>query len=171
MFIGARYALENNLKNVAFVRTRIENIESLFGNFEISEIWLTFPDPQMNKERKRLTSTGFLYRYRNLLKPDGIIHLKTDSEFLFSYTCALVHLNHFKIMAMADDLYHPEHTTRLSYEVLKLQTYYEKQWTQRGIPIKYLSFRLNDNEYFSEPDERFEKDSYRSFGRGATITK
>lgn len=171
MFTGAKYALGKKMKNVAFVRTRIENIGILFGNREISEIWLTFPDPQMKKERKRLTSTWFLYHYKNLLKPEGIIHLKTDSRFLFSYTCALVHLNKFKIMAMADDINHPEQAAGLSDEVLKLQTYYEKQWTERGIPVKYLSFMLNDNESLSEPAGEFEKDSYRSFGRGAAITK
>ena len=96
MYNGAKQALEKGLKNVAFLRTNIEIINRFFGENEVAEIWLTFPDPQMKKTRKRLTSTFFLENYRQFLKPDGIIHLKTDSNFQFTYTSELVHLNEFE---------------------------------------------------------------------------
>jgi tRNA (guanine-N7-)-methyltransferase len=171
MFTGARYALEKKLTNVAFVRTRIENIDLIFGRNEISEIWLTFPDPQMKKERKRLTSTWFISRFKKILIPNGIVHLKTDSRFLFSYTYALAHLNNFNILAFSNDLHHSELLNGAEEDSLKITTYYEKQWIERGIPIKYLSFMLNENEVLSEPEGEFEKDSYRSFGRMAVERK
>jgi tRNA (guanine-N7-)-methyltransferase len=171
MFTGAKYALEKKLKNVAFVRTKIENIEFVFGKSEINEIWLTFPDPQMKKERKRLTSTWFLYRYKNILAPGGIIHLKTDSLFLFSYTYALAKLNNFRIPAFTNDLYHSEMLDIENNDPLKIRTYYEKQWIERGIPTKYISFIMNENESLTEPEEEFEKERYRSFGRGGDQIK
>ena len=162
MHVGAKKALEKNLKNVAFLRTNIEIINQFFGEEEVAEIWLTFPDPQMKKTRKRLTSTSFLNLYKQFLKKDGIVHLKTDSNFQYTYTSALVHLNEFEIMAETDNLYESE----ILNETLQIKTFYEKQWLSRGITIKYIAFKLIDRE-FTEPDIKIEPDEYRSFGRSA----
>jgi len=162
MYIGAKQALDKNLKNVAFLRTNIEIINQFFGDDEVAEIWLTFPDPQMKKTRKRLTSTSFLNLYKQFLKTDGIVHLKTDSNFQFTYTSELVHLNEFEILAETDNLYESE----ILNEILQIKTFYEKQWLSRGITIKYIAFKLSDNN-FTEPDIEIEHDEYRSFGRSA----
>jgi tRNA (guanine-N7-)-methyltransferase len=160
---GAKTALEKGLKNVGFLRTHIEIIGQFFGTEEVDEIWLTFPDPQMKKSRKRLTSTIFLKKYQTILKKNGIIHLKTDSNFQYSYTSALVHLNGFEVINETDNLYE----SKILNDTLHIKTFYEKQWLSRGIPIKYLAFRLNTIEW-REPEIEFEKDDYRSFGRSAT---
>jgi len=159
---GAKTAQQKGLKNVAFLRTNIEIISQFFGENEIAEIWLTFPDPQMKKARKRLTSTTFLNKYKTFLKKNGIVHLKTDSNFQYIYTRELVNLNGFEILAETDNLYESE----LLNETLQIKTFYEKQWLARGITIKYIAFRLNGNE-FAEPETDIEKDEYRSFGRSA----
>jgi tRNA (guanine-N7-)-methyltransferase len=162
LYTGAKQALSKNLKNVAFLRTNIEIINRFFGEEEVAEIWLTFPDPQMKKTRKRLSSTFFLNLYKQFLKNDGIIHLKTDSNFQFNYTSALVHLNQFEIIAETNNLYESE----IINEILQIKTFYEKQWLSRGITIKYMAFKLNERE-FIEPDIEIEHDEYRSFGRSA----
>ena len=159
---GAKLALERNQKNVAFIRTNIELITQFFAPEEVSEIWLTFPDPQMQKTRKRLTSTTFIEKYRHFLKPDGIIHLKTDSNFQYSYTRTMALLNNFEIVADTDDVYDWEHLN----DTLQIRTFYEKQWLDRGIRIKYISFKLHQGE-LKEPNIEIEKDEYRSFGRSA----
>lgn len=159
---GAKQAANKNLKNVGFLRTNIEIINQFFDENEISEIWLTFPDPQMKKTRKRLISTTFLNQYKQFLKPDGIIHLKTDSNFQYRYTLAMVNLNQFQILAKTDNLYSSE----LLNDTLEIKTFYEKQWLDRGITIKYLAFKLDKKE-FIEPNIEIEKDEYRSFGRSA----
>ena len=102
---GAKYATEHSLRNVAFLRTRIEFIESLFAPEEVSEIWITFADPQIGREKKRLTSPLFLSRYRNFLKKGGIVHLKTDSRYLHEYTRAIAEQNGLEILACTSDLY------------------------------------------------------------------
>ena len=162
MYVGAKQALGKNLKNVAFLRTNIEIINHFFGKEEITEIWLTFPDPQMKKTRKRLTSTFFLNLYKQFLKKDGVVHLKTDSNFQYTYTIALVHLNGFEILAETNNLYESE----VLNETLQIKTFYEKQWLSRGITIKYIAFKLSNTE-FTEPGIDIEKDEYRSFGRSA----
>ena len=159
---GAKLALQRNLKNVAFLRTNIEIIPQFFRQDEVDEIWLTFPDPQMKKTRKRLTSTTFLNKYRNFLKPGGIVHLKTDSNFQYNYTRAMVLLNKFEIIADTDNLYEWAHLT----DILQVKTFYEKQWLDRGITIKYIAFKLHDGD-LHEPNIEIEKDEYRSFGRSA----
>jgi tRNA (guanine-N7-)-methyltransferase len=161
MFTGARQAIRSGLKNVAFVRTKIENADLLFGPGEIVEIWLTFPDPQMKNTRKRLTSSWFINRYQMFLVKEGIIHLKTDSAFQYNYTLALALLNHFKILGNTPDLYHSAWLN----DILSIPTYYEKQWLERGMIIKYLAFIPGENPILEEPEEDFEKDDYRSFGR------
>ena len=162
MWKGAKTAREKKLENVAFLRTNIEIIDRFFGKDEVDEIWLTFPDPQMKKTRKRLTSTRFLNKYRTFLKREGTIHLKTDSLFQYTYSCALARHNHFDILGQTGDLYQ----SALLNEPLEIKTFYEKQWLNRGFSIKYLAFRLNDTT-LEEPPVKPEKDPYRSFGRSA----
>jgi tRNA (guanine-N7-)-methyltransferase len=159
---GAKIAKEKGLTNVGFLRTNIELITQFFGKNEISEVWLTFPDPQMRKPRKRLTSTTFLNKYRHFLKKDGIINLKTDSNFQFTYTSEMAKLNNFAILAQTDDVYNWEGLT----DILKIKTFYEKQWLDRGIASKYLAFKLHEGTYI-EPNIEIEHDEYRSFGRSA----
>lgn len=163
MWNGATKAKILGLKNVGFLRTNIENIGMFFGEGEIAEIWLTFPDPQMKKTRKRLTATNFMESYRKVLVPNGIVHLKSDSNFMYLYTEAMVAENKFEVVHQTEDLYHSD----LLDEVLSIQTFYEKQWLDRGISIKYLSFRLSHQEPLHEPEVEIEKDPYRSFGRSA----
>ena len=150
---GAKYAQENNLGNVLFIRTRIEFITSLFAEGEISEIWITFPDPQLKRERKRLTGTMFLERYQNFLKPDGIINLKTDSKYLHNYTLALAQQNNLTIHDANNDIY----GTGRADEILSIKTFYEAHYIKRGLQITYLSFNLDNKEPFKEPhwDEEY----------------
>lgn len=160
---GAKSVLDQGLKNVAFIRTNIEIVDLFFGENEVIEIWLTFPDPQMKKTRKRLTATNFIARYRKFLSKDGLIHLKTDSNFQFQYTCAMVAENNFEVISRIDDIYNSGNLN----DILQIKTFYEKQWLSRGISIKYISFLLNLNSPLIEPDIEIEKDTYRSFGRSA----
>jgi tRNA (guanine-N7-)-methyltransferase len=108
MWSGATEAIRQNLKNVAFVRTHIELIHHFFAEKEVSEIWITFPDPQMNKTNKRLTSTRFMKQYGRLLNEKGIVHLKTDSNFLYAYTKEMIRTNQLDVYFETDDLYHSE---------------------------------------------------------------
>ena len=103
MWTGATESLQAGMKNVAFLRTNIEIIERFFAEGEVSEIWLTFSDPQMKKATKRLTSTYFMERYRKFLKPNGIIHLKTDSNFMFTYTKYMIETNGLPVEFMTED--------------------------------------------------------------------
>ena len=163
MWKGATQAKDQGLKNVGFLRTNIENIRMFFAENEVAEIWLTFPDPQMKKTRKRLTATNFISNYRQIMVPNGVIHLKSDSNFMYRYTEAMVAENQFEVIRQTDDLYHSE----ILDEVLSIQTFYEKQWLDRGLTIKYLAFRLSHQEPLREPQVEIEKDPYRSFGRSA----
>lgn len=160
---GATDSLELGLKNVAFLRTKIEFILSFFAENEVSEIWLTFPDPQMKKVNKRLTSTRFMDMYRRFLTPDGVVHLKTDSNFMFTYTEEMVKSNNLNVEVNTRDLYHSD----IVSSILSIQTYYESQFMSKGIPIKYIRFKLNNNSTWIEPDVEIEPDPYRSFGRNA----
>ena len=161
MWTGATELLALELNNVAFIRTSIEFIDSLFDREEVSEIWITFPDPQMKKVTKRLTSTFFLKKYSNILKKDGVIHLKTDSNFLFTYTKYLVEENKLPLAYITDDLYQSDWAD----EVRSIKTYYEQQWINRGLTIKYIKFKLGTSKSFVEPDVEIELDSYRSYNR------
>ncbi len=161
MWSGATEALREGLPNVAFLRTNIEIIDRFFGEGEVSEIWLTFSDPQMKKATKRLTSTYFMNRYRRFLIPDGLIHLKTDSNFMFTYTKYMVEKNRFPVEFQTEDLYH----SGLVDKILGIQTYYEQQWLDRGLTIKYMKFRLPKEGDWEEPDIEIELDDYRSYNR------
>lgn len=161
MWHGAKEALESGMGNVAFLRTHIEFIERFFAPDEVSEIWLTFSDPQMKKATKRLTSTYFLERYRHFVKDNGLIHLKTDSNFLFTYTRELVTANSLPAEYIADDLYEQVKDD----PILSIQTYYEQQWLQRGLTIKYLRFHLPHDGTLTEPEIDIPLDDYRSYNR------
>ena len=158
---GAKESFEKGMKNVAFLRTNIEMIYHLFAENEVSEIWLTFPDPQMKKVTKRLTATNFMKSYQQFVKPNGFIHLKTDSNFMFSYTCEMVKANNYPILFSSNDLY----ASDLQDPILGIKTYYEQQWLERNLSIKYIQFMLEKRVEFIEPDVEIEYDAYRSFGR------
>ena len=171
MWTGATQALSEGLKNVAFLRTNIEIIDRFFAEDEVSEIWLTFSDPQMKNPRKRLTSTWFLNRYRHFLADGGFIHLKTDSNFLFTYTTFLVEKNRLPVIERTDDLYHSSHLSPLTSHLLSIQTYYESMWLARGINIKYMKFCLPRDGELVEPDVEIELDDYRSYHRDKRSSK
>ena len=171
MWTGATQALNEGLKNVAFLRTNIEIIDRFFAPDEVQEIWLTFSDPQMKNPRKRLTSTWFLERYRHFLVDGGIIHLKTDSNFLFTYTTCLVEHNQLPLLEKTDDLYHTSQLSTLTSQLLSIQTYYESMWIARGLNIKYMKFRLPHKGQLEEPDVEIELDDYRSYHRDKRSSK
>ena len=154
MWTGAKEALQSGMKNVGFLRTNIEFIQRFFAPGEVSEIWLTFSDPQMKKVTKRLTSTYFLERYRKFLQDGGLIHLKTDSNFLFTYTEELLKANHIEAEVKTRNLAEGG-----------IQTYYESMWRARGIDIKYLCFRLKQGSPLIEPEVEIPLDEYRSYSR------
>jgi tRNA (guanine-N7-)-methyltransferase len=167
MWKGAREIHQEGMTNAGFLRTSIELLPLFFAENEISEIWITFPDPQMKKARKRLISTRFLESYRSFLKPGGIIHLKTDSNFLFNYSSALVRENQFEVLTETKDLYASEN---LANQILGIKTFYEQQWLSRGMKIKYLKFIPHWNSLI-EPEIELEFDDYRSFGRNQSSVK
>lgn len=139
---GAKTAIEENLPNVAFVRTQIELVDYIFAANEISEIWITFPDPQIKYQRTkhRMTNTTFLKRYFNVLKEDGIINLKTDSEFMHGYTLGLLHGEGHEVLYANHNVYHNSGAPK---EVTEIQTFYENQYLAVDKAITYIKFRLN----------------------------
>ena len=163
---GAKYATEHALGNVAFLRTRIEFITAYFAPGEVSEIWLTFSDPQFRSENSRLTSPLFLDRYRSFLKPGGIVHLKTDSMFLHRYTRAVAACNGLRVLGCTEDLYGtprealemPAETVDALYEV---QTFYEKMFLEQGYKITYLSFVIDHEGAYIHPTD-FDEEYWRS---------
>ena len=161
MWTGAKIAHEENIKNAVFLRTHAEDMSSIFGEGEIAEIWITFPDPQMAKARKRLTGCRFLSLYSHILQKDGLIHLKTDSPFLYQYTREVIRMNALPRLVETEDLY----ATEKKDPILGIQTFYEQQWLARGKSIKYLCFALKERQTFIEPDIEIEKDDYHSEAR------
>lgn len=135
---GAKTAIENNMKNVAFVRCRIDNIASIFNKDEIDEIWITFPDPQPTKAKKRLMSSKFLNLYQKFLKPNSLVHLKTDNLMLFKYISNLLKLNQLTPIISTDNLYQ----SNISSDLLNIKTHYETIFIKQGIEIKYICFKL-----------------------------
>jgi tRNA (guanine-N7-)-methyltransferase len=141
---GAKSALEENLKNVAFVRNRIDFIESYFANEEISEIWIPFPDPYPRKEQKRLVSPEFIKRYRNIASPRSIIHFKTDNHNLYEYALQQVYANNYPLLAYSEDVYSDAaklKSKRFSL-LTEIQTYYEKMFLSSGLKIHYVEFSI-----------------------------
>ena len=165
MWTGAKQALEAGLKNVAFLRTNIEMIDRFFAESEVQEIWLTFSDPQMKNAHKRLTSTFFLNRYRKFLVDGGIVHLKTDSNFLFTYTTCMVKENKLPVVFSTEDLYHTEGLDEETHKILSIQTYYESMWIERGLNIRYMKFFLPQQGELVEPEVDIPLDDYRSYHR------
>ena len=175
MWAGAKEAEQKKLKNVAFLRTNIEFITEFFAADEVDEIWITFCDPQMKKATKRLTSTYFMQRYQRIVKPNGLIHLKTDSPFLYTYTTEMLRLNPYPVLCSTDDLYGEKSDEAtvpvqgkeiaLFADAKALQTHYEKQWLDRGMSIKYIEWQLSPLTAWEEPTIEIEKDTYRSYGR------
>ena len=170
MWQGAKQATRDGLTNVAFLRTNIEMLPNFFATDEVDGLWITFPDPQMKKATKRLTSTYFMERYRQLLRDGATIHLKTDSPFLYTYTRAMLEVNHLPVLCDTDDLYNQQsavsnqQSVRLE-DARRLQTHYEHQWLERGLTIKYLAWQLPKSGTLVEPEIEIEKDTYRSYGR------
>ena len=165
MWTGAKQAIEAGLKNVAFLRTNIEIIDRFFAESEVQEIWLTFSDPQMKNAHKRLTSTFFLNRYRKFLVDGGIVHLKTDSNFLFTYTTCMVKENKLPVVFLTEDLYHTEGLDEETHKILSIQTYYESMWIERGLNIRYMKFFLPQQGELVEPEVDIPLDDYRSYHR------
>lgn len=149
MWVGAGDALKAKLQNVQFLRTRIEFIEAFFAPAEVDEIWITFPDPQMqsNRRKKRLTSPNFLNRYKKFLKPGGKVHLKTDSSFLYKYTKAVIEANNLTKIVDTNNLYQSEYID-LTFGV---KTYYEQMFLKQGKAITYLCFTLDNATIIEEP--------------------
>lgn len=142
IWTGAKTAVDEKMVNVAFIRTRIDFIEACFGKDEVDEIWITFPDPQPQKTRvrKRLTNMMFIKRYRNMLKKDGIVHLKTDSNFFYNYSREVVAENKLKELDATDDLY--ADPSKRDEALTNIRTYYEKLFSDKGFKICYLKFSI-----------------------------
>jgi len=139
---GAKTALEEDLDNVGFLRTQIELIDRIFEKNEIDEIWITFPDPQIKYKRTkhRLTNTEFLQKYKYILKEEGIVNLKTDSEFMHGYTLGLLHGEGHEVIDANHDVYKNEYSPK---EVVGIQTFYEKQYLEQNKRITYIKFKVN----------------------------
>ncbi|MEM7486021.1 MAG: tRNA (guanosine(46)-N7)-methyltransferase TrmB [Bacteroidota bacterium] len=139
---GAKSALETALNNVAFLRTQIELVDHLFGQNEVDEIWITFPDPQIKYKRTkhRMTNPVFIQKYQQILKPEGVVHLKTDSEFMHGYTLGLLQGQGHEILYANHDVYKNEGSPK---EVLEIQTFYENEYLDKGKPITYIQFRIS----------------------------
>ena len=154
---GAKEATQQAMPNVAFLRTRIEFIEAFFGPGEVSEIWLTFSDPQLRgSENARLSSPLFLERYRKFLRPGGIVHLKTDSRYLYEYTQAVCKINDLGVKVAETDVY--AHQTAVPEEVTQVQTFYEKMFLEMGLPITYMAFVIDHEGPYAFPGEAFDHD-------------
>lgn len=160
MWRGAKTATEREMKNVGFIRTRIEFIESFFAGGEVDEIWITFPDPQLKSRRakKRLTSPLFLERYARILSEDGVINLKTDSQHLYNYTNAVIEHYGLPCEVSNADIYGSGYAD----EVLSVKTAYEQMFLERGLPITYTRFSLGVRRDFPsfdwEGDDAEDKD-------------
>lgn len=144
MWVGAKEAMAEKMQNVAFLRTKVDFIDALFDKNEVDEIWLTFSDPQPNKPNKRLTSKSFIERYRPILKPGGIIHLKTDSDILFEFTEEEIAANNYTCHYLTWDLYkNIQDLPEEIHDVLHIKTHYEELFTSRGFNIKYCKFSID----------------------------
>lgn len=138
---GAKTAIQENITNVAFLRTQIELIEFAFAENEVDEIWITFPDPQIKYKRTkhRMTNSEFLKRYKKVLKPEGVINLKTDSEFMHGYTLGLLHGEGHEVLYANHNVYKQEGSPE---EVTSIQTFYESQYLEQNKPITYIRFKI-----------------------------
>ncbi|MGB6084100.1 tRNA (guanosine(46)-N7)-methyltransferase TrmB [Moheibacter sp.] len=140
---GAKTAVENGMKNVAFLRTQIELIDYAFGENEVSEIWITFPDPQIKfrRTKHRLTHPEFLKKYHKVLTENGLVHLKTDSEFLHGYTHGIIQMQGHEVLISSHNVYHPDNK-ELPEEITSVQTFYEQKFLEENKNITYIRFSL-----------------------------
>jgi len=140
---GARFAIENQLKNVRFLRTQIEFLPFCFSKNEVSELWITFPDPQIKyrRRKKRLTGLKMLNRYKNVLKKNALVHLKTDSQFLHGYTLGVLEKLEANIILSSHDIYNSNLIN--TNQILSIKTFYEKQFLKNKQPITYICFQIN----------------------------
>mgnify|MGYP003586653542 CR=1 FL=1 len=140
LWTGAKMAIEEQINNVAFLRIQIEHLQSYFEHNEVDEIWITFPDPQpqVSREKKRLTSMRFLNIYQPVLKENAVIHLKTDNDQLYEYTLEVIGENKLELLANTNDVYNSE----LLDDVLQIKTYYERKYLSQGKNINYVRFSL-----------------------------
>ena len=138
---GAKTAVEEDLKNVAFLRTQIELIDDAFANNEVDEIWITFPDPQIKYKRTkhRMTNSSFLKKYKAILKPEGVVNLKTDSEVMHGYTLGLLHGEGHEVLYSNHNVYKQEGSPE---EVTSIQTFYESQYLEQKKAITYIRFKI-----------------------------
>lgn len=157
---GAKTAIENCWDNVAFVRTHIGNLPKVFGKEEVVALWLPCPDPQMKRARKRLTGAFFLNLYQQFLVDKGLVHLKTDSNFMYLYTKAIIAYNQLPLLVDYPNIYAEKNIS----EELHIKTFYEQQFLDRGIVSKYLCFQL-PHKLIQEPEVDIPRDNYRSMGR------
>ena len=139
---GAKTALEDDVSNVAFLRTQIELITYAFAENEVDEIWITFPDPQIKYKRTkhRMTNIEFLNKYKQVLKPDGVVNLKTDSDFMHGYTLGLLHGSGHEVLYANHNVYKQEGSPE---DVTAIQTFYESQYLEQNKPITYIRFKIN----------------------------
>ncbi len=142
MWRGCKTSNDTKMSNIAFIRTHIQFIERCFAPNEVSEIWITFPDPQLQKVNKRLTSPRFLSYYRKILVPNSIIHLKTDSAELYEYTMEMIQQEGHHLIFNSDDLYQ----SGCKQDVMSIQTFYEKMWLDMGKKITYIQFQLKEEK-------------------------
>ena len=141
---GAKSAIEEDLDNVRFLRTKVDFVTKFFGENEVDEIWLTFSDPQPKKPKKRLTSNLFIDRYLKFLKPNGVVHLKTDSELLYDFTLEEIKSNGFELLKNITNVYKDSYEDSQNLKkVLFVKTFYEKKWIELGKTIKYLGFKIH----------------------------
>lgn len=159
IYTGAKTVEEEKIPNAGFLRTQIECLPAFFAPEEVSELWITFPDPQLKKTNKRLTSTRFLGYYRSFMGPEGIINLKTDSPFLYEYTRRMAVLNGLEIIEDTPDLYADGKNAD------GIKTFYEQQWLSRGKTIKLLRFRLGEQPLVEPDVSDLEPDDYRAAAR------
>ncbi len=154
MFVGAKTAINNKLSNAAFLRTRIELIENFFNPAEVDEIWITFPDPQPKKRwtKKRLTSSHFINKYLSILKPEAVLHLKTDCTFLYYYTLALLQKNNVRVLEHSDDVHH----TQILDEIHNICTHYENLFMEQGQKITYIKWQKPDKPLIELDDETYQ---------------
>lgn len=144
IWTGASQALAKKLNNVAFIRTKIDFIDYCFAEAEVSEIWITFPDPQPQKARarQRLTNPMFINRYKTILKKDGLVHLKTDSTSMYEYTLEVIKEQGYKLLFSTNNLY--ANCPEDRQELINIKTHYEKLFTDKGEDIKYCCFQIHN---------------------------
>jgi tRNA (guanine-N7-)-methyltransferase len=153
LWVGATYAVKNELNNVAFVRTRVDFLSAIFDENELDQIWITFPDPQNKKRRKRLTNPRFLMMYQKLVKDGALLNLKTDSDKLYQYTKSVVEHNNLNLHKHSSDIYNSD----ILNDELKIRTFYESLFLEKGDNINFLSFELGSKEIL---DSDFDEDAF-----------